>query len=495
MQAMLPSGEIAKAGTIWEEARALFKLAAPIAAAQAGMALMGLVDTAVVGRVGAGPLGAVGLGNGIFFGLGIVGLGLMMGFDPLVAQAVGANQLQRARMLLVQSGWMALFATALLAIPIALAPLLLEPLGIPREVARDARSFILWRLPGLLPMLLFTGARSYLQGLGRVRALVISTVLANVVNLGLDVLFVFGKGPIPPMGAAGAGIATSLCSTLQFAVLAWAARAAHVGYRGAAVSFRPHLAELRASLQLGLPIGLQLGAETGVFALAGLLAGHLGKVPLAAHQVALSLASFTFCFAVGVGGAGSVRVGWGIGARDQPAVRRSGFVALGAGAGIMSISALLFLFFPTEAARLLSDSPEVVAATAPLLAVAALFQNRRRHPSSGRRSPARRRGHPLLLHRQPGRPLLHRPADRPLLLLHARPRRPRDLVGTLLRALRGGRGAADPIRAPLRPRPRAARSAERYSLRRSRLPGALRAALRSTSACASVLLRPRRTMG
>jgi len=374
MQPGLPSGVIAKSETVAKEARALLKLAAPIAAAQAGMALMGLVDTAVVGRVGPGPLGAVGLGNAVFFGIGIVGLGLMMGFDPLVAQAVGARQLERARMLLVQSGWMALFATALLAIPIALAPLLLEPLGIPREVARDARSFILWRLPGLLPMLLFTGTRAYVQGLGRVRALVLSTVIANVANLGLDVLFVFGKGPIPAMGAAGAGVATSLCSLLQFAVLAWDTRACSVGYQGAAPGLAPDFAELRAALRVGLPIGLQLGAETGIFALAGLLAGRVGAVELAAHQVALSIASFTFCFALGIGSAAAVRVGWAVGARDGQAVRRRGFVALGAGAATMSLSGLAFLLFPAAVARLLSDRPEVIAATVPLLAVAALFQ-------------------------------------------------------------------------------------------------------------------------
>ena len=374
---MNPSGsqiEDTPATGIAHELRALLRLAAPIAVAQAGMALMGLVDTAVVGRVGPVALGAVGLGNGIFFGLAIAGLGLMMGLDPLISQAVGAGQLDRARLLLIQSGWLALLGTAVLSVPIILSPLLLEHLGTPPEVVAPARAFIFCRLPGLLPMLLFIGARSYLQGLGRTRALVVSTVLANVANLGLDVLFVFGKGPIPPMGAAGAGLATSLCSLFQFAVLAFYAREKSVGFTGARPSFKPDPAALKEALRIGLPVGLQLAAEVGIFSIAGILAGNLGEIPLAAHQVALALASFTFCFALGVGGAGGTRVGWAVGAGDSLAMRRRGFIAIATGAGLMAIFGLMFFFFPIQSAAVVSNSAEVLAATAPLLAIAALFQ-------------------------------------------------------------------------------------------------------------------------
>jgi MATE family multidrug resistance protein len=362
------------AKTLAEEVRSLLKLAGPIALAQAGMSMMGLVDTAVVGRVGADSLAAAGLGNGIFFGVAIVGLGWMMGFEPLVAQAIGAGRREHARVLLIQSAWMALFATLVLCVPIALSGFCLEPLGIEPGVAHEARSFILCRLPGVFPMLLFSGARAYLQGLGYTRAMVVSMVLANLANFGLDVVLVFGAGPIPPLHAAGAGLATSVCSAVQCVVLLWFARPQSVNYDGPSVSLRPDKKELRAALRVGFPVGLQLGAEIGVFSIAGFLAGKLGAIPLAAHQVALALASFTFCFALGVGGAGAVRVGWAVGARAPLAMRRSGFVALATGASVMSISAVVFYFFPYQVARIISDSPEVLATAAPLLAVAALFQ-------------------------------------------------------------------------------------------------------------------------
>jgi multidrug resistance protein, MATE family len=348
------------------ELRSLLRLAAPIAFTQAGYALMGLVDTAVVGRLGAAPLGAVGLANGLFFALAVVGLGAMLGLDPLFAQAVGARDEARAHELIWQGLWLSALVTLVLALPIAALPLVLEPSGIAPEVARDARLYLWWRLPGLWPMLAFAALRSFLQSSHRLRALVLATVLANVANLGLDILLVFGGLGLPAMGAPGAGLATALCAFLQFAILASAVRP---GPR------RPARAiDLRKALAVGIPVGLQMGAEVGVFALVGVLAGRLGALSLAAHQIAISLASFTFCAAVGVGMAGTVRVGWAIGARDTPAARRSGLTAFAGGAGIMTVAALCFWLAPRALARMLTDQPEVIAAAVPLLAVCAVFQ-------------------------------------------------------------------------------------------------------------------------
>jgi len=348
------------------ELRKLLRLAAPIAFTQAGYAMMGLVDTAVVGRLGAAPLGAVGLANGLFLAVAIVGLGAMLGLDPLFAQALGARDEARARELIWQGLWLSAVVTLALALPIAALPFALEPWGIPSEVLGDARLFLWLRLPGLWPMLAFAALRSYLQAREQLRALVVATVVANVANFALDVVFVFGHLGMPALGAPGSGLVTSICSLFQFAILAKAVRP---GRRQP-----PRSADLRKALSVGIPVGLQMGAEVGVFALVGVLAGRLGASSLAAHQVAISLASFTFCAAVGVGMAGTVRVGWAIGARDTPAARRAGLTAFAGGAGIMSIAALCFWLLPGALARMLSDQPDVIAASLPLLAVCAVFQ-------------------------------------------------------------------------------------------------------------------------
>jgi len=349
-----------------DELRKLLRLAAPIAFTQAGYALMGLIDTAVVGRLGASALGAIGLANGLFIAVGVVGLGCMMGLDPLFSQALGAGDTRRARELIWQGLWLSGAVALVLAIPIALLPMVLEPSGIEPSVAHDTRLFMLLRLPGLWPMLAFAGLRSYLQAAHRLRALVVATVIANVANLLLDIVLVFGKLGFPALGAPGSGLATAICSFLQFGVLMLAIRAPELR--------RPNAADFRKALNVGIPVGLQLGAEVGVFALVGLLAGRLGARSMAAHQVALSLASFTFCAAVGVGQAGSVRVGWAVGARDTPAARRSGLTAFGGGILVMSVSALLFWLIPGALARMLTDQDEVISLAIPLLAVCAVFQ-------------------------------------------------------------------------------------------------------------------------
>jgi multidrug resistance protein, MATE family len=346
----------------------LLTLAAPIAFTQAGYALMGLVDTAVVGRLGAVPLGAVGLANGLFFAIAVIGLGATMGLDPLFAQALGAHDEKRAQELIWQGLWVSLVVSIALAPFIMVLPFLLEPAGIAPDVARDARGFLWLRLPGLFPMLAFAALRSYLQAAHRTRMLVISTLLANVANLLLDIALVYGKAGFPALGAPGSALATSICSLLQVLVLAIDAHPK----RG--VPRRIYWPDIRKTLRVGMPVGFQMGAEVGVFALVGLLAGRLGAEPLAAHQVAISLASFTFCWAVGFGMAGSVRVGRAIGAGDTPRARRAGLTAFAGGAGIMAVSGLMFWLIPGLLARILTDSGDVLAATIPLLGVTAVFQ-------------------------------------------------------------------------------------------------------------------------
>jgi MATE family multidrug resistance protein len=366
--------------TLREELWALSILAGPLAAAQAGVALMGITDTAVVGRLGAGQLGSVGLGNGLFFFFCVMGIGVMLGLDPLISQAVGAGETPRARALIWQSFWLALAATLVLTPFIAASPLLLPLFHIDAELARGARDFVFWRLPGLLPVLLFIGLRSYLQAVGRARVIFWAAALANVGNLFGDLLFVFGGAQLPAplallrgvprMGAAGSALSTSLCSLAQALVLVWACRADAKG----AANRAPDARELRLATNVGLPAGLQLGAEVGVFALAGLLAGGLGRQSVAAHQLAITLASFTFSFAVGIGNAGGVRVGLAIGADETALARRRGLLAIGAGSAFMALSGLCFLLFPGALARAFGGSPDIVAAALPLLAVTAVFQ-------------------------------------------------------------------------------------------------------------------------
>ncbi len=365
-----------------EELGALARLAVPVSLAGAGLALMSIVDAAVVGRAGAVPLAAIGLANALYFALAVLGMGLMMGLDPMVSQAFGAGERRRARGLVWQGVWLSLAAGAAIAIPAALVPFALEPLGISPDVAATTRRCLWARIPSLPFMLLFYAERAYLMAVGRTRPLLVASIAANVVNLGLDLLFVFGGGSLPPwsgplrlvpaMGAPGSSLSTSLCTVLIVGTLALSVRGVRLD--GAPPSRRPARADIAAAIRVGLPVGLHMAAEVGVFTLVGFLAGRLGAVPLAAHQIAISYVSFSFTVAVGIGNAASVRVGWAVGARDAMQARRSGLTAFTAGAAMMAAWGLAFFLFPAALARLMTDQPEVIAAAAPLVMVAAVFQ-------------------------------------------------------------------------------------------------------------------------
>jgi len=366
------------------EFRQLMRLALPLALMQAGHSAMGAVDTAVVGRTGPVQLAGVGLGNGLFFAIAFFGIGLMMGGDPLISQAIGAGDSVRARRLYWQAVYTALAASLVLALPVLVAMRLLRPFGIPADVAASASSFMAWRIPGLAPIFLFYAARSYLQAVGRARWLLYVTLAANVLNLAGDLLFVFGgqglplwTGPlraIPPMGAAGAALVTSATTLLEFAVLALVVSRVPLPGRTASGLHAPVAADIRHILRVGTPIALHLCAEVGVFALAGFLAGRFGAASLAAHQVALTYGSLTFTFAAGLGNAGSVRVGYAVGARDTPLARRTGLLAFAIGTGFMGCMAVVFLLFPRALVAVMTDSPEVARLAIPLLAITAVFQ-------------------------------------------------------------------------------------------------------------------------
>ena len=365
-----------------EEFRALWTLALPIAIAQGGQSLMSFVDTAVVGRAGTQALAAVGLSSAVFFALSSFAIGMMLGVDPLVSQAFGANNAPRARALLWQGSYLAVGVGTVLAVPLVVVPRVLPFFGVDFAELPEVRDYLTWRAPSLPLLLLFITTRAYLQATGRPRPLVVATVIANLLNLGANILFVFGGeglpawcGPLrlmPALGVKGSALATLLACVVQWAIVAWAVRLTQGA--GSRAWVRPVRADMLQALRVGMPIGLHIAAEVGVFSLAGVLARWLGPESMSAHQIAISYASLSFSVAMGIGNAGSVRVGWAVGARNTPQARMSGLMAFATGAGFMSLCALVFAFFPEPLARFMGTPSEVIPLLVPVLMVGAVFQ-------------------------------------------------------------------------------------------------------------------------
>jgi MATE family multidrug resistance protein len=364
------------------ELRTLVRLAGPLILGYAGSQMMSVVDAAMVGRLGASALAGVGIGNGIYFTVSCLGLGCVAGMEAPVAQALGAGEIVRARRLLWQGVRVAIGVSAPLLVIMTLLPPLLPVIGVDPAATVEVRAYLYARMLNVVPFLLFNALRSYLQAVGSTRPIVAASIAGNIANFVGNSLFIYGDATLtrlhlpaiglPALGVAGSGIASTLAATAMVLTLAGAVKRVEAPPDPERRRFDPEL--VRSILRLGIPNALQVVAEVGVFALVGVLAGRIGATSAAAHTVAITLASFTFCVTLGIGAATSVRVGRHIGAGDSPAARASGIVGLGASAAFMSFSAVMFLLFAPYLAAALTDDPAVIAVAVPLLHVAALFQ-------------------------------------------------------------------------------------------------------------------------
>jgi MATE family multidrug resistance protein len=228
----------------------------------------------------------------------------------------------------------------------------------------------------LLPLLLFTALRRYLLGIGAVKAIMVTLVTANVVNLAGNWIFVFGNLGAPAMGAPGSAYATLGARIYMLGALVAYVIVREWGRSDALwrVSWMPDVSRLASLVRLGGPAALQTTLEVGVFATATMLAGRLAASSLAAHQVALAAAALTFMVPLGVSSAGAVMVAQALGRGDPEAANRAGWMSLMLGGTFMLGAALVFVTGPEPLVRVFTTDAAVVASAVSLLAVGALFQ-------------------------------------------------------------------------------------------------------------------------
>ena len=353
---------------------AMFSLAVPVVVVQVGMMLMGVVDTMVVGRVSAEALAGVALGNLAVMTVSAFAIGLLLALDPVVAQAVGAHDEPAVRRA-VQRG---LLLAAAITIPATLLLLPVEPiltlLRQPQGTVPIAAGYVYRSLPGLLPFFGFVVLRQTLQAHERMRPIVVNIIAANLLNLVLDIVLVFGLLGAPAMGAFGSAWATTVSRCVLFLGLLFADRRELLPLLSRVDPEAVRLQPLLAMVRLGAPIGIQIQLELAAFGVIGLLMGGLGTIEIAAHQVAINIASLTFMVPLGVASASAVRVGHAVGRADDHGARRAAASAMVCGAGFMACTALLFLALPRALAGVYTSDVQVVALAAALIPIAGVFQ-------------------------------------------------------------------------------------------------------------------------
>jgi MATE family multidrug resistance protein len=358
------------------EIRKMAALGVPVAAAQLSTMLLGFVDTVMVGRVSVEAIGAVALANVWVFGTLMFANGVLMGIDPVVAQAHGAGDGERAGRAL-QTG---LVLAVLLALPVAGLWLgterFLLATGQDPELARLAHAYTVVQLPSIPCFLAYGALRQYLQGREHMRPALWVILAANVFNVFFNWVFIFGNLGAPPLGVVGAGIATTLtrAATLLGLVLWIRAFALH---EGAWVPWSRASFDVRRLARVagvGLPVAFQIAFEMWAFGAAGLLAGRLGAVPLAAHTIAHNMAALAFMLPLGVSQGAATRVGTRTGAGRPHDAPRAAWVSLAMGGGVMALSATLFVTFRHLLPRVYTADAAVIAACAAILPIAAAFQ-------------------------------------------------------------------------------------------------------------------------
>ncbi|GAB3542618.1 MATE family efflux transporter [Spirosoma fluminis] len=354
------------------------RLSIPIIIAQLGVVLMGVTDNLFVGQLlGAVPLGAAGLATSISFLMSSIGVGGLAVGAALISKAdsqhdvAGVNRLFRAGLRV------ALLLSVVLGGLSVLLAFNFGLLGQTADVSRLAQPFILILSASLIPLLVFVAARQLCDGLRYPRVAMAITLSALAVNALFNYLLITGVGPFPEMGVMGSATATLLSRLFMAgAMLLYIYRASRFKpYLTVVLNQLPCADDIWTILRLGIPGGLTFFFEIATFSLAVVIVGQLGEDRLAAHQIAINMASVTYMMATGISSAAAIRVGAALGRRQRDEIRRAGMAAFILSVSFMSLTAILFLTANDWLVTLyIRDNPDVMHIAASLVVMAGFFQ-------------------------------------------------------------------------------------------------------------------------
>jgi len=366
----------AQRGRLLAELRALWQLAWPILIGQLATVGMAVVDVAMAGHASAQDLAGVSLGVSIWNMLIITLMGLMMSVNPTVAHQVGAGDLRGVPHVVRQALWKALGLGLLACLLANWAALLFNHMTLEPRVRDLAINFTLITS---LAMPLFACYRvlyGYSTSINQTKPLMVIALLSLLLNIVVNGLLVFGTLGFPRLGGLGCAWATLITVAFNLvALLWWMHRSSAYDSTWPLGQFEaPHWPEIKNLLKLGLPIGVTYFAETSAFSLIALLVAEFGSTQVAAHQIALNFTSLVFMVPLSLGLALLTRVGQSLGAGDPVQARFQAWVGVALGLGFALLSAVLIAVFAHQIAWAYTSDAAVIALTAQLLLLAAVFQ-------------------------------------------------------------------------------------------------------------------------
>jgi MATE family multidrug resistance protein len=367
---------VSEASLFYREAKITLALAIPMMAGQLSQMLMGLIDAAMVGRVGVVPLAAAAFANSVLGVPMLIAIGLLTAVSVQVSQAHGGGRREEIGEVLRHGLVLSVVLGVTLGFVLWLVSFHLTRFGQPVEVASAARRYFVITGASLLPMMLTLTLKQFSEALSHPVPPMLILIGSVVLNAALNWIFIYGNLGAPALGLEGAAWATFAArSASSLALLAYVRRARRfTGFAPTHWVWPLRAARALSMLRIGGPSAGMLLLEVSAFSVAAIMAGWLGVASLAAHQIALSCASTTFMLPLGISLAVSIRVGQAIGAGDRVRVRMIGLSAFSLGVGIMAICGLAFVFAGGPIARAFVTDTAVSALAARILLICAAFQ-------------------------------------------------------------------------------------------------------------------------
>jgi MATE family multidrug resistance protein len=362
-----------------------WQLAAPVMLGMLGHTFVSFVDNIMVGQLGTAQLAAVSLGNSFMFIAMSLGIGFSTAITPLVAEADAANNFKEGKSAFKHGLFLCTVLGVLLFVLVFFAKPLMYLMKQPVEVVELAIPYLDFVALSLIPLIVFQGFKQFSDGLSMTRYPMYATILANLVNVILNYLLIFGKWGFPELGIVGAAYGT-LVSRLIMLWYLWYLLQGKTQSKAFVTNIKFFVLDkfmLRKIINLGAPSAMQMFFEVAIFTAAIWLSGLLGKNPQAANQIALNLSSMTFMVAMGLSVASMIRVGNQKGLKQYFELRRIAFSLFLLGTIFAIVFGLIFLIFHNYLPRIyvdfndvvnFKDNMEVVSIASQLLLAAAVFQ-------------------------------------------------------------------------------------------------------------------------
>lgn len=361
---------------IKKEILSTLKLAYPIVIGQLGIIMMGVVDSLMVGRLGPVPLAAASLGNSLIFLILIIGIGSSVVLSPLIAILLGGNRENECGVYFRQALIVNFSLSVLMLAVILLGVNFIKYLSQPKEVTDSA--IVYMQIVGVssISLMIYQTYKHFIEGFSFMKPAMLITLTANIINAFTNWILIFGEMGFPRLELKGAAWAT-LISRLFMMIVIMIYVIYHKRFRHFDLSFHFRNIDFKVInkiIRLGLPSGFQSFFEVGAFSFAVIMIGWIGANELAAHQIAINLASISFMGVLGISQAASIRVGNALGEKNISNIRRAGFTGIILGASLMGFAGIIFIAFHNLLPKLYISDTNVITIASQLIIIAALFQ-------------------------------------------------------------------------------------------------------------------------